>query len=133
VLGRGLDQYPPETLTGELRNHPGRHEHYRVDSDRGGREGSRARHQIRWGVSDVTGGDPVDVRDLADAAPLEQCRGQPRLLVQAGFTTGNRSRGQRWVKLPKDTRDARFQQILEAVKGQREDLTPNPLHQESSP
>src|SRR5664280_2491300 len=77
VLGRGLDQYPPETLTGELRNHPGRHEHYRVDSDRGGREGSRARHEIRWGVSDVTGGDPVDVRDLADAAPLEQCRGQP--------------------------------------------------------
>src|ERR1035438_9210465 len=47
VLGRGLDQYPPEALTGELRNHPGRHEHYPGDSHRRSEEHTAELQSLR--------------------------------------------------------------------------------------
>ncbi len=84
----------------------------------------RPRHEVGRGVGDVAGRGAVDVRDPPDAAPLQQGRGHPGLLVQLGVAALVRPLGEDRVQLPEEAGPAGVRQVVQPVERQRQQLTP---------
>ena len=124
VLGRRLHQHPPEPAARVLGGDGRGHQQHGVAGDRGRRETGRPRDEVGRGVGDVAGRGAVDVRDPPDAAPLQQGRGHPGLLVQRGVAALVRPLGEDRVQLPEEAGPAGVGQVVQPVERQRQQLTP---------
>jgi hypothetical protein len=115
ILGHALNEHSPETTAGELAQHAGRHQQYRVRAHRARRKGDRSGHVLRRREKDVRGRDSIDVKDFSTAAPFEQNRGDPGLLFQCrviGVGPGLAHR----IQFPEDAGTATRRKVAEIIQ-----------------
>jgi hypothetical protein len=123
VLGHGLDQHPADTAARELAEQVSGHEQYRVGAYRAGGEGDRAGHVLGRREKHVPGGHPVDIGDLAAAAPLEQHGRDPGLLLEFRIAAFLGPRPADRVKFPENAFPALRRQVTEIIQRDVDDTT----------
>src|SRR5205085_11965475 len=75
------------------------------------------RHLRRWRVNHVTGWHAVDVHDLPARTPLEQRRGDPRLLLELRVARLDRALEPDRIQVPEHALATAPRQVVEVVEG----------------